>query len=146
MHLATVSACTAPGPPQESLVHYGTRTSLPAQPSSNSDNTGPIVHRPMGLPVTAGCNRAWTRTQCLRPLRHSGGPACIMLSNSCSMTVCSCCILAGTEKCFRTRRSRASQTCSMGDMSGEYAGNVRTGTFSSSRNCVQILVHCHAET
>ncbi len=37
------------------------------------------------------------------------------------------------------RRSRASQTCSMGDMSGEYAGYARTGMFSASRNCVQIL-------
>ena len=27
----------------------------------------------------------------------------------------------------------------MGDMSAEYSGNGRTGTFSSSRNCVQIL-------
>ena len=35
--------------------------------------------------------------------------------------------------------SRASQTCSMGDMSGEYAGHARTGMFSASRNCVQIL-------
>ena len=39
----------------------------------------------------------------------------------------------------RTRRSRASQTRSTGDMSGEYAGHGRTGTFSASRNCVQIL-------
>ncbi len=37
------------------------------------------------------------------------------------------------------RRSRASQTCSMGDMSGEYAGHARTGIFSASSNCVQIL-------
>ncbi len=27
----------------------------------------------------------------------------------------------------------------MGDMSGEYAGHARTGMFSASRNCVQIL-------
>ena len=27
----------------------------------------------------------------------------------------------------------------MGDISGEYAGHGRTGTFSASRNCVQIL-------
>ena len=27
----------------------------------------------------------------------------------------------------------------MGDMSGEYVGHGRTGTFSASRNCVQIL-------
>ncbi len=35
------------------------------------------------------------------------------------------------------RQSRASQTCSMGDMSGEYAGHARTGMISASRNCVQ---------
>jgi hypothetical protein len=29
--------------------------------------------------------------------------------------------------------------CSMGNMSGEYAGHGRTGTFSASRNGVQIL-------
>ena len=39
----------------------------------------------------------------------------------------------------RTLQSSASQTCSIGgDMSGEYAGHGRTGTFSASRNCVQI--------
>ncbi len=60
--------------------------------------------------------------------------ACGMLVHS-SMAVRSCWILSGTG----TRRSRASQTCSMGDMSGEYAGHARTGMFSASRNCVQIL-------
>jgi len=30
---------------------------------------------------------------------------------------------------------------SMGDMCGEYAGPARTGIFSASRNCVQILQH-----
>ncbi|XP_071193620.1 upstream stimulatory factor 1-like isoform X10 [Salvelinus alpinus] len=34
VYLATVSACTAPGPPQESLVRDGTRTCLPAKPCS----------------------------------------------------------------------------------------------------------------
>ena len=48
-------------------------------------------------------------------------------------------ILAGTWTCCRARRSRASQTCSMGDMSGESAGHWITGTFSASRNCVKIL-------
>ncbi len=37
-----------------------------------------------------------------------------------------CEILAGTGTCCRIRRSRASQTCSMGDMSGDYAGHART--------------------
>ncbi len=55
------------------------------------------------------------------------------------MAVRSCWILAGTGTRCRIRRSRASQTCSMGDMSGEYAGHARTGMFSASRNCVLIL-------
>ncbi len=55
------------------------------------------------------------------------------------MAVWSCWILAGTGKCCRIHRSRASQTCSMGDISGEYAGHARTGMFSASRNCVKIL-------
>ncbi len=62
-----------------------------------------------------------------------------MLVHSSSMAVQSCWILAGTGTRCRIRRSRASQTCSMGDMSGEYAGHARTGMFSASRNCVQIL-------
>ena len=65
--------------------------------------------------------------------------ACGMLVHSSSMAVRSCWILAGTGTRCRIRRSRASQTCSMGDMSGEYAGHARTGMFSASRNCVQIL-------
>ncbi len=65
--------------------------------------------------------------------------ACGMLVHSSSMAVRSCWILAETETRCRIRRSRASQTCSMGDMSSEYAGHPRTGMFSASRNCVQIL-------
>ena len=65
--------------------------------------------------------------------------ACGMLSHSSSMAVRSCWILTGTGMSCRTRRSRASQTCSIRDTSGEYAGHGRTGKFSVSRNCVQIL-------
>ncbi len=65
--------------------------------------------------------------------------ACGMLVHSYSMAVQSCWILAGTGTRCRIRWSRASQTCSMGDMSGEYAGHWRTGMFSASRNCVQIM-------
>ncbi len=65
--------------------------------------------------------------------------ACLMLVHSSSMAVWSCWILAGTRTRRRIRRSRASQTCSMGDMSCEYAGHTRTGMFSASRNWVQIL-------
>ncbi len=62
-----------------------------------------------------------------------------LLIVACGILVRSCWILAGTGTRCRIRRSRASQTCSMGDMSGEYAGHARTGMFSVSRNCVQIL-------
>ncbi len=55
------------------------------------------------------------------------------------MAVRSCWILAGTGTRCRIHRSRASQTCSMGDMSSEYAGHARTGMFLASRNCVQIF-------
>jgi hypothetical protein len=65
--------------------------------------------------------------------------ACGMLSHSSLMAVRNCWILAWTGTHCHTRRSRASQTCSMGDMSAEYAGHERTWTFSASRNCVQIL-------
>jgi hypothetical protein len=43
----------------------------------------------------------------------------------------SCWILVGTGTRCRTHQSRASQTYSMGDMSGEYAGHGRTGSFFS---------------
>ncbi len=65
--------------------------------------------------------------------------ACGMLVHSSSKAVWSCWILAGTGTRCCIRRSRASQTCSMGDVSSEYAGHARTGMFSASRNCVQIL-------
>ena len=39
------------------------RISLPAKPSPNLDDTGLIVHRPMGLPVAAGWDRAGSRIQ-----------------------------------------------------------------------------------
>ncbi len=55
------------------------------------------------------------------------------------MAVWSCWILAGIGTRCHTHRFRASEACSLGDMSGEYAGHARTGMFSSSRNCVQIL-------
>jgi hypothetical protein len=93
-----VSAYTAPGLPQESLERDGTRTSLLAKPSPNPDDAGPIVRRPMGLPVVSSCDRAWTQTQnlssstasiemqCLRPLRHSGGLSGVFM-NACMICV-----------------------------------------------------------
>ena len=64
----------------------------------------------------------------------------LMLSDSSSMAVWSYWILAGTGTRCRTSQSGASQTCLMGVISGEYVGHGRTGTFSASRNCVQIIV------
>ena len=58
---------------------------------------------------------------------------------SSSMAVQSCWILAGTGTCCRIHRSRVSQTCSVGDMSNEEAGRARTGMFSASSDCVEIL-------
>jgi hypothetical protein len=75
----------APGLPQESLEHNGTRTSRPAKPSPNPDIAGPIVCSLMDHLVAAGCDTAWDRTricsntastamQCIRTVHHSGGP------------------------------------------------------------------------
>lgn len=64
---------------------------------------------------------------------------CGMLVHSFSMADQSWWILAGIGRCCCIRWSRASQTCSMGHISGEYAGHTRTGMFLASRNCVQIL-------
>ena len=55
----------------------------PAKPSPKPDDTGPILRRPMGLPITAGCDTAWdwtrvcseassTEMQCFRTLLHLG--------------------------------------------------------------------------
>jgi hypothetical protein len=46
-----------------------------------------------------------------------------------------CWILVGTLTFCPTRRFRASRTCSMDDMSGEFAVHGITGTFSASRKC-----------
>ena len=46
VHLATWSACTAPGPPQESLVRYETRISLPAKPSLTWTTLGQLCVAP----------------------------------------------------------------------------------------------------
>ena len=54
-----------------------------SRPNPDPDDAGPIVRRPMGFPIAAGCDTAWNRTrvcsdassteiQCLRLLRHSG--------------------------------------------------------------------------
>ncbi len=65
--------------------------------------------------------------------------ACGMLVHTSTLAVQRCWILEGTGTRCRICWSRASQTCSMGDISGEYAGHSRTGMFTASRNSVQIL-------
>ena len=49
----------------------------PAKPSPNQDDAGPIVPRPMGLPIAAVCDTARDRTrvcsEASKPPRHSGG-------------------------------------------------------------------------
>ena len=72
--------------------------------------------------------------------------ACGMLSQSSSMAVQSCWILVGTGKRCRTRQPRASQTCSMVDMSGEYVGGKKVDTFGIQElcalsSCIIILKH-----
>ncbi len=57
--------------------------------------------------------------------------ACGMLVHSTSMAVQSCQTSAGTETHCRICQSRASKTCSIGDVSSEYAGHARTGIFFS---------------
>ncbi len=68
--------------------------------------------------------------------------ACGILVHSSSMAVRSCWILAGTGTRCCIRRSRASQTCSMGDMSGEYAGHAGI----VYRSLQHGAVHYHAAT
>ena len=63
-----VSACTVPGLPQESLVRNETRISLPAKPSLTRMTLGQLI---VHLPVAAGYDRAWARTQGL--WWHPGG-------------------------------------------------------------------------
>jgi hypothetical protein len=74
----------APGPPQ-GFARVRHKESLKPpwhKPSPNPEDTGAIVHCPMGTP--GGCDTAWDQTrvcseasitamQSLRPLRHWGG-------------------------------------------------------------------------
>uniref|UniRef100_A0A4W5KNJ0 Uncharacterized protein n=1 Tax=Hucho hucho TaxID=62062 RepID=A0A4W5KNJ0_9TELE len=43
--------------------HSSMKSRTPAKPSPNPDDAGPIVRRPMGLPLTAGCDTAQDRTR-----------------------------------------------------------------------------------
>ena len=75
--------------------------------------------------------------------------ACGMLPHSSSMALRSCWILMGTGTRCRTGRSRTSQTCSMGDMSGKYAIHGEPGHFQLPgivyRSLQHEAVHYHAE-
>ncbi len=75
---------------------------------------------------------------------------CAMLVHSSSMAVRSCWILAGTGTRCRIRRSRASQTCSMGDMSVSMLAMQELGCFQlpgiEYRSLQHGAVHYHAAT
>ena len=85
VHLATWLACTAPGPPQESLVRDETRISLLAKPSLPRPPLGqlcvapwtsrswPAATEPGHEPTVSG-GKVSTAMQCPRPLCHPGGP------------------------------------------------------------------------
>ena len=77
--------CTAPGPPQESLVCDEARISLPAKPSLTRTTLGQLCVAPQASwlrLVATGPGRkprvsggtASAVMQCPRPLRHPGGP------------------------------------------------------------------------
>uniref|UniRef100_A0AAZ3QPA8 Tc1-like transposase DDE domain-containing protein n=1 Tax=Oncorhynchus tshawytscha TaxID=74940 RepID=A0AAZ3QPA8_ONCTS len=74
------SACKRPDRHKELQEHDEPSKAPLAKPSLNPDGAGPIVCRPMGIPITAGCDTARDQTrvrsamQCLRPLCHSGAP------------------------------------------------------------------------
>ena len=85
VHLATWSACTAPGPTQESLVRDETMISLPAKPSPTRTTLGQLCAAPWAsrswsaatepeLKPRISGGTASTAMQCLRPLCHPGGP------------------------------------------------------------------------
>ena len=91
VHLATWLACIAPGPPHESLVRDETRKSLPAKPSLTRTTLGQLCVAPWtsrsqpaatepGLEHRVSGGTASTEMQCLRHLRHLGGPCLIVLS------------------------------------------------------------------
>ncbi len=61
--------------------------------------------------------------------------ACGMLVHSSSMALQSCWILAGTGTRCRILRSRASKTCSMVEMSGEYVMQELVPVFSFQELC-----------
>ena len=77
-HCFSVKNCTTVGhtPKQQRVIHYTQQKVLHRQvsweqvllyndglPRQNPDHAGTIVRRPMGLPITAGCNTAWNRTR-----------------------------------------------------------------------------------
>ncbi len=88
------------------------------------------------------CKLHWTKLYCPKTSRYQVWP--LFASRSAThllrielirLLIVACGMLfhssSGTGTCCCTCRSRASQTCSMGDMSGEYAGHARTGMFFS---------------
>ena len=56
----TITICLTRQVSQEQILIYN--VGLP-QPSPNPYDAGPIVRRPMGLPITASCDTAWNQTR-----------------------------------------------------------------------------------
>ena len=94
VHLATWSACTAPGPPQESLVRNETRISVLAKPSLARMTIGQLCIAPLasrsrlaatepGLEPRVSGDTASTAMQCLGPLRHPRAPRVAILLWQC---------------------------------------------------------------
>ncbi len=90
------------------------------------------VRKPVSICVTTFCLK-----QCNTCPSHRVYQVvdCGMLVHSSSMALQSCWILAGTGTRCRILRSRASQTCSMVEMSGEYAMQELVPVFSFQELC-----------
>ena len=78
VHLATWLACTAPGPPQESLVRDEIRIFLLAKPSLTRTTLGqlcadPWTSRSGPAASEPGLEPRVSAMHCIRPLHHPGG-------------------------------------------------------------------------
>ena len=101
VHLATWSACTVPGPPQESLVRNETRISLPAKPSLTRTTLGQLCAAPWASQSQPAATRRLMGRRTIG-LASSGlgrvWPAGISLSHCALATP-----VAGRAQCTPTR-------------------------------------------
>jgi hypothetical protein len=69
------SDCRLPARHKESLEGDEPSKAPSVKPSPNPDNSGPIVRRPMGVPIMAICNTAWDRTRvCSDAVPYTAAP------------------------------------------------------------------------